>query len=102
MGAQQRNGCIRSASVNNGESSTRSKRRQQKHTEQQQAAHQSVKKPETLAEALQILKLRPPVTTTEIKHAFRVLAQVAHPDHGGSHAAMVILNAAYELALASV
>jgi hypothetical protein len=78
-------------------------RHQQKNAEQQQkAAQQPVKKPETLAEALLVLKLKPPVSIAAIKHAFRTQAQVAHPDHGGSHAAMVALNAAYELALASV
>ncbi len=65
-------------------------------------AHQLLKKPATLAEALQILNLKPPVTREEIKRAYRAQAQAAHPDHGGSHAAMVILNAAYELALRSV
>lgn len=64
--------------------------------------HQIVKKPATLAEALKILKLRPPATKAEIKRAYRALAQVAHPDHGGSHAAMVRVNAAYKLALAKV
>ncbi|HEY7127060.1 MAG TPA: DnaJ domain-containing protein [Ktedonobacterales bacterium] len=64
--------------------------------------HQIVRKPTTLAEALRILKLRPPATATEIKRAYRTLAQVAHPDHGGSHAAMVRVNAAYKLALSKV
>jgi DnaJ-domain-containing protein 1 len=64
--------------------------------------YQIVRKPTTLAEALRILKLRPPATATEIKRAYRTLAQVAHPDHGGSHAAMVRVNAAYKLALSKV
>lgn len=77
-------------------------RAQRKRTEQRRKpAHQTVKKPKTLTEALKILNLRPPVTRTEIKRAYRAQAQLAHPDHGGSHAEMVRLNAAYELALTS-
>ena len=80
----------------------RKRRQAQKKAEQKQkSAYQPIKKPATLAEAFRILKLKPPVTRAEIIRAFRVQAQVAHPDHGGNHAAMVVLNAAYELALAS-
>ena len=79
------------------------KRRQarQKAEQERKSAQQPIKKPATLAEAFRILKLKPPVARAEIIRAFRAQAQVVHPDHGGSHAAMVILNAAYELALAS-
>jgi ATPase subunit of ABC transporter with duplicated ATPase domains len=80
----------------------RKQRQARKKAEQErQAAYQPIKKPTTLAEALRIMKLCPSATRAEIARAFRTQAQVAHPDHGGSHAAMVILNAAYELALAS-
>lgn len=80
----------------------RKQRQAQKKAEQErQAAYQPIKKPTTLAEALKILKLSPSATRAEITRAFRTQAHVVHPDHGGSHAAMVILNAAYELALAS-
>jgi flagellar biosynthesis GTPase FlhF len=80
----------------------RKQRQAEKKAEQErQAAYQPIKKPTTLAEALKILKLRPPASRAEIRRAFYTQAQVVHPDHGGSHAAMVILNAAYELALAS-
>lgn len=68
---------------------------------ERKTAYHLIKKPTTLAEALKVLKLQFPVTRYEITRAFRVQAQVVHPDHGGSHEAMVILNAAYELALAS-
>ncbi len=76
-------------------------RQQRRKTDQEQAAQPSLKKPATLAEALKMLKLKPPVTRVQIKRAYRKQAQLAHPDHGGSHAAMVALNAAYEMALAS-
>lgn len=80
----------------------RQQARQQQKRAGQRKPHQLLKKPATLAEALEILNLRPPVTRDEIRRAYRTQAQVAHPDRGGSHAAMVRLNAAYELALASV
>jgi tetratricopeptide (TPR) repeat protein len=86
----------------------RERRRQQQWEAQRQrqqrksAGHHLMKKPTTLADALEILGLEPPVTRDEIKRAYRKQAQTTHPDRGGSHAAMVILNAAYELALASV
>ncbi len=66
------------------------------------SAFAPVKQPMTLEEALKLLKLKPPATRSAIKRAYRAQAQVAHPDHGGSHEAMVRLNAAYALALASV
>lgn len=89
--------------------------RRQKQWEQRKARHQrkqseqhrksssaTMKQPKTLEEALKLLNLKPPATRSAIKRAYRTQAQVAHPDHGGSHAAMVRLNAAYALALASV
>ena len=80
----------------------RKRRQAQKRAEQEQkAAQQPIKKPTTLAEAFRVLKLQPPVTRADIIRAFRAQAKVMHPDHGGSHAAMVNLNAAYELALAA-
>lgn len=89
-----------------GAQERKTQQEQRKHHTRKQAeprkpTHQIVRKPTTLAEALKILKLRPPATKAEIKRAYRTLAQMAHPDHGGSHAAMVRINAAYELALAS-
>jgi tetratricopeptide (TPR) repeat protein len=78
------------------------KERQQRKRAEQQSAHQALKKPGTLAEALQILNIKLPATSAQIKRAYRAQAQLAHPDHGGSHAAMVRLNAAYELARAAV
>ena len=66
------------------------------------SASAPTKQPMTLEEALKLLKLKPPATRSAIKRAYRAQAQVAHPDHGGSHTAMVRLNAAYALALSSV
>jgi tetratricopeptide (TPR) repeat protein len=78
------------------------RQQRQKAAQQQESAHQRPKKPRTLAEALNILNLRLPTTRAEIRRAYRAQAQLAHPDHGGSHAAMVRLNAAYELAREAV
>jgi len=38
-------------------------------------------------------------TEQEVKKAFRQLAMQKHPDHGGSHDAMIKLNKAYQLVL---
>ena len=62
---------------------------------------EDVKLPRTDEEALAILHLTPPVTASDIKRAYRTQAFKSHPDRGGSHAAMVKINAAYELALAA-
>jgi hypothetical protein len=39
------------------------------------------------------------LTEKEVKKAFRLKAMEVHPDHGGSHAAMVKLNQAYQLVM---
>lgn len=58
----------------------------------------------TLSVALDMLGFSPFAYPTEIevKKAFRQLAMKVHPDHGGSHDAMVMLNKAYQLVLWSV
>ena len=38
----------------------------------------------------------------EIKRAYHALAALNHPDHGGSHEAMVEINKAYDEAIASI
>jgi hypothetical protein len=76
--------------------------RQQKKAQQRKEPHpkrEEVKLPRTVEEALAILHLTPPITASEIKRAYRTQAFQSHPDRGGSHAAMVKINAAYELAL---
>lgn len=45
-----------------------------------------------------ILGVTPPVTLDELKAAYRAAAALHHPDLGGSHQAMVGINAAYEQA----
>ena len=66
-----------------------------------QPKREEVKLPQTMAEALRVLKLTAPVTASDVKRAYREQARKCHPDHGGSHAAMVNVNAAYELALSA-
>lgn len=44
----------------------------------------------------QVLGISERASRAEIEAAFRAKAKVAHPDHGGSHAAMARLNAARE------
>jgi len=83
---------------------TTQQKQQQKKAKQQkepQPKRQDVKLPRTVEEALAALHLTPPVTASDVKRAYRAQAFRAHPDHGGSHAAMVRINAAYELALAA-
>jgi len=65
----------------------------------EQQRREEVKLPQTLEEALAILHLTSTCTAEDIKRAYRKLAFKCHPDHGGSHAAMCSINAAYELAL---
>ena len=83
------------------------RKQQQAEEERRRAAQQKtpkreeVKLPRTLEEALALLHLRTPVTTSDVKRAYRMQALKCHPDRGGSHAAMIQINAAYELALAA-
>jgi FtsZ-interacting cell division protein YlmF len=58
---------------------------------------EEIKVPRTSQEAYAILALVPPVTLAEVKRAYRAKARECHPDHGGSHAQMVGINAAFEL-----
>ena len=64
-----------------------------------QPKREEVSLPRSFNEALILLHLSTPVTAADIKLAYRTEARKCHPDHGGSHAAMVRINAAYELAL---
>jgi hypothetical protein len=83
---------------------TAQQQRQQKKARRRkepQPKREDVKLPRTVEEALAILLLTPPVTASDIKRAYRTQTFKSHPDRGGSHAAMVKINAAYELALAA-
>jgi hypothetical protein len=53
------------------------------------------------ASAFEILGVPSTATESEIRAAWKSLALVAHPDHGGSHSQMVRLNQALEQALKS-
>jgi hypothetical protein len=80
----------------------REKRQQKKAKEERKTAScEKVTLPKTFEEALALLHLLAPVTSDEIKRAYRAQALRAHPDKGGSHAAMVCINAAYQVALAA-
>lgn len=80
----------------------REKRQQKKAEEQRKAPkREEATLPKTFEEALALLHLTAPVTASDIKRAYHTQAFRAHPDRGGSHAAMVTINAAYELALAA-
>lgn len=80
----------------------REKRQQKKAEEQRKAPNrEEATLPKTFEEALALLHLTAPVMASDIKRAYRTQAFHAHPDRGGSHAAMVTINAAYELALAA-
>ncbi|WP_373546359.1 DnaJ domain-containing protein [Chamaesiphon sp.] len=46
----------------------------------------------------QVLELIPPVSMAELKVAYRKAAALHHPDRGGSHKMMVVVNDAYEQA----
>lgn len=59
---------------------------------------EEIKLPQTSQEAFAILGLVPPVSLAEVKRAYRAKAFTCHPDRGGSHAQMVVINAAFELA----
>jgi hypothetical protein len=63
---------------------------------------EEAKLPRTPQEAFRILSLVPPVTLNDVKRAYRAKAFRCHPDRGGSHAQMVVINAAFELAQKAV
>jgi hypothetical protein len=54
--------------------------------------------PADICQAFAVLHLLPSAPLPVIKAAFRALATLYHPDHGGSHDAMLRINAAYTVA----
>jgi hypothetical protein len=88
------------------EEEQRKRRREQRqqHTSQEPRkapGREQVVLPRTVEEAISLLRLTAPFTAKEVRRAYRARAFHAHPDRGGSHGEMVVLNAAYELALAA-
>jgi hypothetical protein len=55
--------------------------------------------PRDVRDAFTALSLRCDASPDEVKTAYRALAKKTHPDRGGSHGAMLALNAAYACAL---
>jgi hypothetical protein len=64
----------------------------------QPSKREEMKLPRTSQDAFAILSLMPPVTRADVKRAYRAKAFKCHPDRGGSHTQMVMINAAFELA----
>jgi hypothetical protein len=75
-----------------------SEQKQQTQQPRREEKREEVKLPRTSQEAFRILSLEPPVSLTDVKRAYRRKAFRCHPDRGGSHAQMVVINAAFELA----
>ena len=75
---------------------------QQNQQPSREEKREEAKLPRTPQEAFRILSLVPPVTLYDVRRAYRAKAFTCHPDHGGSHAQMVIINAAFELAQKAV
>jgi len=55
--------------------------------------------PADVRDALALLHVLPTANPELVKAAYRIASKTTHPDHGGSHAAMVELNRAYPTAL---
>ena len=76
--------------------------RQQNQQPGREEKREEAKLPRTPQEAFRILSLVPPVTLNDVRRAYRAKAFTCHPDRGGSHAQMVVINAAFELAQKAV
>lgn len=67
-----------------------------------QSAYLQLAAPAKARDWWEVLGVTQKATRDEVEAMFRVKARVAHPDAGGSDAAMAELNAAHEIALKSV
>jgi hypothetical protein len=90
---QERTGATSSSRTGAGDQT-----KQQNKPPKREEKGEEVKLPRTSQEAFAILELVPPVSLADVKRAYRAKALKCHPDRGGSHAQMVVINAAFELA----
>jgi|GEM_PF-4672680 len=67
-----------------------------------QSAYLQLAGPQAERDPWEVIGLRPGATKDEVEAMYRVKARSAHPDRGGSDAAMAELNAAKERLLAEV
>lgn len=67
-----------------------------------QQAYAALPAPKQQRDPWEVLQLRPGASVEMVEAAYRMLAKTAHPDAGGSDAAMAELNDAKERALAGV
>lgn len=63
------------------------------------SAYLQLEPPKSQRDPFEVLGLRPNASREQIEAMFRLLAQTAHPDRGGSNEAMAELNAARAAAL---
>src|SRR6266702_2722383 len=95
---QQRQEARNRAAQSKQKQETGQQTKQQNQQPRREEKREEVKLPRTSQEAFRILSLVPPVTLNDVKRAYRAKAFTCHPDRGGSHAQMVVINAAFELA----
>ena len=99
---QQRKEARNRAAQSEQKQETGQQTKQQSRQPRREEKYEEAKLPRTSQEAFRILSLVPPVTLNDVKRAYRAKAFTCHPDRGGSHAQMVVINAAFELAQRAV
>jgi ATPase subunit of ABC transporter with duplicated ATPase domains len=99
---QQRKEARNRAAQSEQKQETGQETKQQNQQPRREEKREEAKLPRTSQEAFRILSLVPPVTLNDVKRAYRMKAFTCHPDRGGSHAQMVVINAAFELAQKAV
>jgi hypothetical protein len=95
---QQRKEARNRAAQSEQKQETGQQTKRQNQQPRREEKREEAKLPRTPQEAFRILSLVPPVTLNDVKRAYRAKAFTCHPDRGGSHAQMVVINAAFELA----